>query len=174
MGSVKTNIGHPEQAAGLAGLIKTALALKHARIPPSLHFATPNPNIDFANSPFFVNTALRDWPLDGHARRAAVNSLGIGDQRLRRAGRATAPVTGAGRCGQVVACADVVGEDGRGAGRAGQAPTVLREQPDLCVADVCFTSNLSRSQFGHRLAVTGSSASELVAKLDRPWPRRAR
>ena len=59
IGSVKTNIGHLDAAAGVASLIKTILALEHRQIPPSLHFEQPNPNIDFINSPFFVNTELR-------------------------------------------------------------------------------------------------------------------
>ena len=61
IGSVKSNFGHLDTAAGIAGLIKTVLALKHKQIPPSLHFEAPNPKIDFANSPFFVNNKLTDW-----------------------------------------------------------------------------------------------------------------
>src|SRR5207253_995306 len=61
IGSVKTNIGHLDAAAGVAGLIKTVLALEHGMLPPSLHFHTPNPQIDFANSPFYVNTMLAEW-----------------------------------------------------------------------------------------------------------------
>jgi acyl transferase domain-containing protein/surfactin synthase thioesterase subunit len=76
--SVKTNIGHLEQAAGLAGLIKAALALKNGKVPPSLNFRSPNPKIDFAGSPFFVNTECRDWPAADRPRFAAVNSLGLG------------------------------------------------------------------------------------------------
>src|SRR5262249_36705251 len=78
IGSVKTNIGHLEQSAGIAALIKAALALKHGRIPPSLNFRRPNPKIDFAASPFFVNGECRDWPAGEHPRLAAVNSLGLG------------------------------------------------------------------------------------------------
>ncbi|MEW6367290.1 MAG: amino acid adenylation domain-containing protein [Acidobacteriota bacterium] len=78
IGSVKTNVGHLDSAAGVAGLIKAALALHHKKIPPSLHFKTPNPKCDFENSPFFVNTELRDWDESRHPRRAGVSSLGIG------------------------------------------------------------------------------------------------
>ncbi len=76
--SVKTNVGHLNIAAGVTGLIKTVLALKHKQIPPSLHFETPNPEIDFANSPFYVNTKLTDWESNGTPRRAGVSSFGIG------------------------------------------------------------------------------------------------
>jgi len=78
IGSVKTNVGHLNIASGIVGLLKTVLALHHQKIPPSLHFNTPNPQIDFANSPFYVNTTLADWPTNGSPRRAGVNSLGIG------------------------------------------------------------------------------------------------
>ena len=86
IGSVKTNIGHLEQTAGLAALIKTALALKHGKIPPSLNFQCPNPKIEFATSPFFVNTQCRDWPDGDRPRFAAVNSAWPGRyERVRRA-----------------------------------------------------------------------------------------
>ena len=78
LGSVKTNIGHLDTAAGIAGLIKTVLALHHKMLPPSLHFEQPNPQIDFAHSPFYVNTRLSDWKPEGSPRRAGVSSLGIG------------------------------------------------------------------------------------------------
>ncbi len=78
VGSVKTNIGHLGAAAGIASLLKTVLALRHRQIPPSLHFETPNPAIDFASSPFYVNTRLAEWPADGGPRRAGVSSFGLG------------------------------------------------------------------------------------------------
>jgi len=78
LGSVKTNIGHLDVAAGVAGLIKAVLAVRHGRVPPSLHYRRPNPRIDFAASPFFVADRLRDWPVAGLPRRAGVSSFGIG------------------------------------------------------------------------------------------------
>jgi len=78
VGSVKSNIGHLDTAAGVAGLIKTVLALKHKELPPSLHFETPNPQIDFSNSPFYVNASLQPWQRNGGPRRAGVSSFGIG------------------------------------------------------------------------------------------------
>ncbi len=78
IGSVKTNIGHLDAAAGLTGLIKTVLALKHKLIPPSLHYENPNPKIDFENSPFFVNTRLTPWKNDSYPLRAGVSAFGIG------------------------------------------------------------------------------------------------
>jgi len=78
LGSVKSNVGHMDAAAGAAGLIKCVLSLQHRQIPASLHFDQPNPKIDLTRSPFFVNTRLRDWQSDGAVRRAGVSSFGIG------------------------------------------------------------------------------------------------
>ncbi len=78
LGSVKTNIGHLDTAAGVAGLIKTTLALYHAKIPPTINFERANPNIDFAASPFYVVDRAIDWPKRPGPRRAGVNSLGVG------------------------------------------------------------------------------------------------
>ncbi len=86
IGSLKTNLGHLDAAAGVAGLIKTALSLNFAKIPPSLHFKTPNPQIDFEHSPFYVNTELKEWPRQGTnadpIRRAGVSSFGIGGTNM--------------------------------------------------------------------------------------------
>jgi phthiocerol/phenolphthiocerol synthesis type-I polyketide synthase E len=82
IGSVKTNVGHLDAAAGITGFIKTVLALKHRQIPPTLHFETPNPKIDFENSPFYVNTKLIPWEnkqhLNGEPLRAGVSAFGLG------------------------------------------------------------------------------------------------
>ena len=77
IGSVKTNIGHLDVTSGVAGVIKTVLAFEDKLIPPSLHFETPNPNIDFENSPFQVNTELHPWENE-YPLRAGVNGFGIG------------------------------------------------------------------------------------------------
>lgn len=78
IGSVKTNIGHLDAAAGIAGLIKTVLALKEEKLPPSLHYTRPNPNINFSKSPFYVNASLTEWKRGERPRRAGVSSFGIG------------------------------------------------------------------------------------------------
>ncbi len=78
IGSVKGNFGHLDAAAGVAGLMKAILSVYHAKLPPSLHYEKPNPNIDFTNSPFYVNDKLTDWPNLGGLRRAGVSSFGIG------------------------------------------------------------------------------------------------
>jgi acyl transferase domain-containing protein len=77
IGSVKTNVGHLDAAAGITGMIKTILALEHRKLPPSLNFSEANPEIDFPGTPFYVNTQLREWSSDG-PRRAGVMSTGMG------------------------------------------------------------------------------------------------
>ena len=78
IGSVKTNIGHLDTAAGVAGLAKAVLALHHKQMPPSLGYEAPNPAIPFEGSPFRVNDSLHDWPAGATPRRAAINALGVG------------------------------------------------------------------------------------------------
>ncbi|MBV1855879.1 polyketide synthase, partial [Catellatospora sp. NEAU-YM18] len=79
LGSIKGNVGHLDAAAGIAGLLKTTLALKHELLPPSLNYTRANPDIDFANSPFQVQATLGSWPrTDGHVRRAGISAFGFG------------------------------------------------------------------------------------------------
>ena len=78
IGSVKSNIGHLDAAAGIAGFIKTVLSLKNKKIPPSINFDSPNPEIDFENSPFFINSVLSNWKKEDVPLRAGISSLGIG------------------------------------------------------------------------------------------------
>jgi phthiocerol/phenolphthiocerol synthesis type-I polyketide synthase E len=78
LGSIKSNLGHLDAAAGVAGLIKTVLSLWHGELPASLHYEAPNPGIDFASGPFYVNARLRPWPAGAVPRRAGVSAFGIG------------------------------------------------------------------------------------------------
>lgn len=176
VGSVKGNIGHPEQAAGLAGLIKTALALKHRRVPASLHCATPNPAIDFAGSPFFVNATLREWLPGDTPRRAAVNSLGIGGTNAfavleepptveERATREAWPF----HLFTLSARNDAALRD-----YAARVSEFLDHEPGLAIADLCYTTNVSRSGLAARLAIAASDAADLKAKLSRLVPEPSR
>ena len=90
IGSVKTNIGHLEQTAGVAALIKAALTLKHGKIPPSLHFERPNPKIDFDDSPFFVNAGFRDWEQESAKVRCGEFARAGRHERICRPGRSAA------------------------------------------------------------------------------------
>jgi|RhiMetdeSRZDD1v2_1073273.scaffolds.fasta_scaffold11376_4 acyl transferase domain-containing protein/surfactin synthase thioesterase subunit/acyl carrier protein len=167
VGSVKTNIGHLEQAAGIAGLIKTALTLYHKRIPPSLHFVTPNPKIDFATSPFYVSTTLQDWPSDHVPRRAAVNSLGLGGTNAFVVLEEAPP--GSQVCRHTERSLHLFGlsaktETGLLA-YAERLHAFLATHPDMPLADVCYTTNVSRTSFPYRLAVTADTIETLQHKL---------
>ncbi|MGW3962971.1 type I polyketide synthase [Amycolatopsis sp. NPDC005003] len=164
LGSVKTNIGHLDAAAGITGLIKAALCVRDGLVPPSLHFRRPNPHIDFARSPFFVNTVLRDWPTHG-PRTAGVNSMGIGGTNVHVT-LAQAPdppaATPCDRVERVVVSA-----------RTGQALDAatreladhLAAQPELSLADVAWTTQAGRTRLPHRRVVRASTTEEASRAL---------
>jgi len=168
LGAVKTNIGHLDAAAGVAGLCKTVLALQHKQIPPTLHFERPNPEIDFENSPFYVNDRLRDWPSNGAPRRAGVSSFGIGGTNahliVEEAPEPSASLSA--RPWQVLILS----------ARSHSAVENLRtslaahlqEHPDLNLADAAYTLGLGRRQFGHRIAVVCRDRQDAVNALQNP------
>ena len=119
IGSLKTNVGHLDTAAGVAGLIKTVLALRHRQLPASLHFQKPNPQIDFQNSPFYVNGALTDWKSDGRPRRAGVTSLGIGGTNAHVILEEAAELRATGTDG-FPSAHPPISQDGAGARRGGR------------------------------------------------------
>jgi len=176
IGSVKGNIGHLEAAAGIAGLIKAALALEHRILPPSINFSRPNKAIDFPATPFYVNTGCRPWEAGAAPRRAAVNSLGIGGTNAHLI-LEEAPQP------QTAAVHRVPGLPASAAEKAWQILTIsaksaraLRESAERFhrhlqqtaeddFADVCFTANCGRTHFEHRLAVVARSVKETQAFL---------
>ena len=175
VGSMKGNIGHPEQASGIAGLIKTALVLHHKRIPPSINYETPNSGIDFPASPFYVNTELREFPRTETPRRAGLNSLGIGGTN------AFAVLEEAPPHGPVNAhssdrfpCLVTLSAKDAGAlmARVEQLLNWLNDNPDASIGDLCYTTNVSRSQFAFRFAASARSVEELKKHLA-AWLRTA-
>jgi len=164
VGSVKTNIGHIEQAAGVASLIKAALALHHGKIPPSLNFRAPNPKIDFAASPFFVNTECREWPRDERPRRAAVNSLGLGGTNAFVVlEEPPTPVAEADETALHLFTVSARSESGLRDAIARQR--AFLEGAEASLADVCFTAACGRTHFAQRQAVVAGSIDELQAGL---------
>jgi len=150
IGSVKTNIGHLDVAAGMAGLIKTVLALKHKQLPPSLNFTRPNPKIDFANSPFFVNATLREWEAGKTPRRAGVSSFGIGGTNAHVVvEEAPAPrEAGESRTSQLLVWSART-QSALEKMTDGLA-NYLQKNPGVNVADVCYTLSIGRKTFDHR------------------------
>ena len=165
IGSVKTNIGHLVEAAGMAGLIKTVLSLKHKQIPPSLHYNTPNPRIDFAQSPFYVNTKLSDWESNG-TRRAGVSSFGMGGTNahviLEEAPEVSIPPS-TDRPLHILTLSAKTAKALREL--AGRYVSYLESEQSATLADICFTANTGRKHFNHRLAVVASSTADLRNRL---------
>ena len=175
IGSVKANIGHPEQAAGIAGLIKTALVLHHKRIPPSINYKTPNPRIDFASSPFYVNTTLQDFPLADKPRRAGLNSLGIGGTNTFAVLEEAPPTMAAGdqssdRFPRLITLS--AKSANALVARVEQFLYWLNDNPDVPIGDLCYTTNVSRGQFVFRFAAPARSVAELKKHLA-AWLRTA-
>ncbi|RKG71007.1 acyltransferase domain-containing protein [Corallococcus exercitus] len=164
LGSAKTNIGHLDAAAGVAGFIKAVLALQHRELPPTLHFEQPNPRIDFEHSPFYVNRELQPWAAKG-VRRAAVSSLGIGGTNAHVV-LEEAPALEAGSPARP---SDVVVLSARSP-EALEAATDrlvahLEAHPSLPFADVCHTLQVGRRAFAYRRAVSGRSAGDVLSAL---------
>ena len=166
VGSVKTNIGHMDAAAGIAGFTKAVLALKHRQIPPSLHFEKPNPQIDFGNSPFYVNTKLSEMKRhNGTPLRAGVSSFGVGGTNAHLIIE-EAPVvepTSASRPWQLLVWSAKTSKalDNMTANLADH----LERHPELSLADVAFTLQVGRRTFAHRRALACRTREEAIAAL---------
>ena len=172
IGSLKSNVGHLDAAAGVAGLIKSVLALEHRQLPPSLHFRTPNPLIDFRNSPFYVNTSLADWKSNGTPRRAGVTSLGIGGTNAHvvlEEAPESKPSVGTKAYQLVVLSAKSHAALERATSNLAHH---LREHPDLRLADVAFTSQVGRKAFAHRRIVVARDRQEAEQGLATADPER--
>jgi acyl transferase domain-containing protein/acyl carrier protein len=179
IGSVKTNIGHLDTAAGVAGFIKTVMALQNRQIPPSLHFEKPNPKIDFENSPFYVNTQLTEWekgqaPLRaGDApRRAGVSSFGVGGTNAHaivEAAPAPEPA-GASRPWQLLVLSAKT-ETALATATANLA-AYLKQNTDQNLADVAHTLQAGRRVFAHRRVLVCRDTAEAIEAFESLDPRK--
>ena len=167
IGSVKTNIGHLDDAAGIAGLIKTVLALKHRLIPPSLNFSRPNPNIDFTKTPFYVNTELAPWNTEDIPPRAGVSSFGMGGTNchlvLEAAPEIARQPSVADRSLHLLtlsAKTEIALQD-----LARRYADYLDTHREIPLGDICFSANTGRHQFGYRLALVADSHEQLTSQL---------
>jgi acyl transferase domain-containing protein len=165
IGSLKTNVGHLDAAAGVAGLIKTVLALEHRQIPASLHFKEPNPRIDFQNSPFFVNTSLAEWRNGETPRRAGVTSLGIGGTNAHvvlEEAPAQTPQSSSRSCHLIPLSAKT---ETALEPMAARLAAHLGDNPGLRLADVAFTAQVGRKAFPHRRIVVAGDTTEAARLL---------
>lgn len=173
IGSVKTNIGHLDTAAGAASLIKTTLALHHREIPPSLGYEAPNPAIDFDGSPFSVNATLTDWVSHAGPRRAGVNSLGVGGTNAHMI-LEEAPARPASEESDWPFQLLVVSGRSRAALDDNTAALAahLRANPDVALADVAFTLMEGRRAFEKRRVVVAETPAQAADLLETADPRR--
>ena len=174
LGSVKSNIGHLSRAAGIAGLIKTVLALRHREIPPSLHCREANPAIDWAGSPFFVNTTLRAWPVTaGRPRRAGVSAFGVGGTNAHVI-LEEAPELPAAVKNEPWHLLTLSARSERALDEATSAlARHLVEQADEDLADIAFTLQAGRHDFALRRVIVCRDRSDACAQL-RALPEDAR
>jgi len=170
LGSLKSNLGHLDAAAGVASLIKATLCLSHGELVPSLHFRVPNPEIDFDKGPFFVTTENRAWasPAD-HPRRAAVSSFGIGGTNahvILEEAPAPRRTPKPGRPWRVLALSALSKESLRQA--AEQLAERLDAQPEVDLDDVAYTLQVGRKSFRHRRVVLARTRKDAVRALTAP------
>ncbi len=165
IGSVKSNVGHLDAAAGVTGLIKTVLALEHRKLPPTLHFKAINPRIDLTGTPFFVNDKLLNWPSSGSPRRAGVTSLGIGGTNVHVV-LEEPPQPHLSRRAKPSELLTVSAKSEAAADRAlANLVAHLKAHPELDPADVAFTCQLGRQAFPHRRALVVDNNPDAIATL---------
>jgi len=168
IGSVKSNIGHLDAAAGIAGLVKTILALKHEEIPPSLHFHEPNPQLDYENIPFYVNSKLTPWHANGTPRRAGVSSFGIGGTNAHVVIE-EAPVmpelSRSQRAGHVLLISAMSDQALDQATR--NLKDYLTNHPETNLDDIAYTLTVGRRAFNHRRAIVSRDHAEALAALSK-------
>jgi len=161
IGSVKTNIGHLDVAAGVAGFIKTCLALKHGLIPPTLHYTQPNPKIDFSTSPFYVVARPTPWPVTGTPRRAGVTSLGVGGTNAHVV-LEEAPAVAATPPARPVQLLTLSAKTPAALDQAtADLTTHLTTHPDINLADVAYTLQVGRRAWPHRRIIVARAATDL-------------
>ncbi len=173
IGSIKSNFGHLTAAAGIAGLIKTTLALKHQVIPPTLHYQNPNPRIDFANSPFFVNAQLQAWQAGATPRRAGVSSFGVGGTNAYvvleeppqlPASSPSRPYQLLLLSAKTATALDVA---------TSNLKQYLAEHTDLNLADVAFTLQVGRKDFSQRRFVVCRDRADAVQAMETLPPQQS-
>jgi acyl transferase domain-containing protein len=175
IGSLKTNIGHLDTASGVAGVIKTVLALKHQCIPPSLNIEKPNPVIDFINSPFYVNRTAKEWIAGSHPRRAGVSSFGIGGTNAHiileeaPAEAQQSPVTPKGS--QQLLLLSAKTESALHMAQHNLAHH-LKLHPDLSLADISYTLQTGRREFNQRAFMVAQNVEDAALAFETGDPQK--
>ncbi len=169
IGAVKSNVGHMDSAAGVGGLIKAALALRHGLIPPTLHFETPNPKLGLDNSPFYVNNQVLEWQSeDGEPLRAGVSSFGIGGTNAHVVLEQWREHRDAERENQSLPYQLLVlsAQSGQALNKATlNLGNYLKENPEVNLADVAYTLQMGRKAFNRRRMLVCADAAEAAELL---------
>lgn len=169
LGSVKTNIAHLDNVAGLASLVKVVLALKNKQIPPSINFRKPNRNINFENSALYLNNRLTDWDSGTMPRRCGINSFGLSGTNchvvLEEAPKKSRNKRLNSRVPELFTISAVKKEAVMDLVRT--MKECLVKNKDLCLEDVCYTSNTGRGHYNYRLAILTESIKELISSLEK-------
>ncbi len=172
VGSVKTNVGHLDAGACITGIIKTLLSLKHEQLPASLHYNNPNPQINFKDSPFYVNDKLTDWKRGAQPRRAGVSSFGLGGTNahivleeapvIKRKSRARSQqlITLSAKTSEALSEMEIDLLD------------FLKRNPEESIGSLAATLQLGRSDFKCRTSLVGESITELINVLEERDPVR--
>lgn len=172
IGSVKTNFGHLDHAAGIAGFFKTVLSLKHKMLPPSLHFETPNPAIDFAQTPFYVNSRLSEWKQQPWPRRAGVSAFGIGGTNahvvLEEAPPCSILPNSHSSYLLVLSARTKTALDTATENLAKH----LRQHPGQNLADIAYTYQVGRRAFAYRRMLVCQAMDDALAALEGLEPKR--
>ncbi|WNG36075.1 SDR family NAD(P)-dependent oxidoreductase [Archangium violaceum] len=160
IGSVKTNIGHLEAASGIAGLVKSVLAIQHRAIPPNLHFEQPNPYIRFEELRLLVPTSLRPWPYESEPALAGISSFGFGGTNAHLVLEAPGP--------SPAHVAPVAADDPTELTRLARElrDAASAAAPRVGLSDLCFSVAARENRGAHRLALIARSQAELVTQLD--------
>nr|VFK36791.1 MAG: Acyl transferase domain-containing protein [Candidatus Kentron sp. SD]VFK40420.1 MAG: Acyl transferase domain-containing protein [Candidatus Kentron sp. SD]VFK78348.1 MAG: Acyl transferase domain-containing protein [Candidatus Kentron sp. SD] len=174
IGSVKTNIGHLEAAAGIAGVIKTVLALQHREIPPHPHLQSFNPHLEIADTPFSIPTESTPWPVDetNQPKPAGVSSFGFGGTNAHVV-LAPAPVSSTALPSEIQ---EIPERPQHLLTLSAQSDAALRDltnayagyfesHPETALADSCFTANVGRAHFNHRIALVAGFSEEARERL---------
>ncbi|MEV0198799.1 SDR family NAD(P)-dependent oxidoreductase [Nonomuraea sp. NPDC050691] len=165
IGSVKSNIGHLGQSAGIPSLVKTVLALENKLIPPTLHYKSPNPKIDFPASPFYVVSSPTKWEPDGFPRRAGISSFGIGGTNAHAVLEEAPPRPPLPRERPAHLLKLSARTESALAAARERLAAHLAAHPETDLADVAFTLRVGRRELKHRAAVVTTSPADAVAAL---------
>ncbi|AKT38855.1 type I polyketide synthase [Chondromyces crocatus] len=169
LGSVKTNIGHLEAAAGIAGLIKVILSLQHQTVPPHLHFEQLNPNISFDGTPFVIPTTARPWDAGGRPRTAGLSAFGWSGTNVHMVLQEASPRPerrkAAPRDLHVLLLSARGPEALQASSRAYQGALSALDAAETTLEDLCYTASVRRTHHEHRVAVVGRSREEIAERL---------